>query len=498
MQTSRDFSSTRSLVSSFLGMSGDSTDNVKLPHRGSLARVSGSGVATYVLTIKLGEEATTHSLEFGRRDFELAQNLFSILDTESRGWVDRRTVEEFATLRCPVLWRRDEDLRLYPSRTKTFEEIWNTILECSQDEFSTKTAIGIEGWLVFCRLLALAQYLEAKRRFSARHLQQTMRHRNAPRGSEVVVVVDVPPAEPPTALTSGLLAEYNDLPLPELDLDHSLVAAHDHHPKSVGGVKVSLFGSPYGGSYLPPTAVTSSTTSKHLEFALTYSKRINADDLLSAEDVVVRRTMEDMKWLHETFSSHRKLGGTLCGRILPPFPSGIMSAAKDDSVLKSSIKTSIKTTGGALKSGAVAGVGKLRSAAKTFQSSFFGAASLSGSSSAGEVEGDPSSPAALPKKKASKGSLGLSMLLPGSYYNPSSPVYKARQLERYLNYLMEHPALSTSFPLNTILQVRVTYFGCDRLTGSDLTYFCAFYRRVSLDLKPQKTHWKSVQELQKR
>ena len=34
--------------------------------------------------------------------------------------------------------------------------------------------LGIEGWMVFCRFIALAQYLEAKRRFSGRHLQQTI------------------------------------------------------------------------------------------------------------------------------------------------------------------------------------------------------------------------------------------------------------------------------------------------------------------------------------
>jgi len=39
-----------------------------------------------------------------------------------------------------------------------------------------------------------------------------------------------------------------------------------------------------------------------------------------------------------------------------------------------------------------------------------------------------------------------------TYYNPNSRVGKARHLERYLNYLLEHPALSTSFPLNTILK----------------------------------------------
>lgn len=53
-------------------------------------------------------------------------------------------------------------------------------------------------------------------------------------------------------------------------------------------------------------------------------------------------------------------------------------------------------------------------------------------------------------------STGLSLSLrgfPETYYNPNSPICKARQLERYLNYLLEHPALSSSFPLNAVLQV---------------------------------------------
>ena len=46
------------------------------------------------------------------------------------------------------------------------------------------------------------------------------------------------------------------------------------------------------------------------------------------------------------------------------------------------------------------------------------------------------------------------------YYNPNSPAGQARHLERYLNYLLEHPALSTSFPLNTILKVSIVWKSC--------------------------------------
>ena len=57
-------------------------------------------------------------------------------------------------------------------------------------------------------------------------------------------------------------------------------------------------------------------------------------------------------------------------------------------------------------------------------------------------------------KKSAKSSTMVNAMQ--TYYNPNSPIGKARHLERYLNYLLEHPALSTSFPLNTILKVRMS------------------------------------------
>jgi hypothetical protein len=56
-------------------------------------------------------------------------------------------------------------------------------------------------------------------------------------------------------------------------------------------------------------------------------------------------------------------------------------------------------------------------------------------------------------RKVSKKKEAVCLALPENYYNPNSPVGKSRQLERYLNYLLEHPALSTSLSLNTILKV---------------------------------------------
>jgi hypothetical protein len=476
--------STRSLLSSFLvprcampsARDFSSTSSCP-PHRGSLARLDDTMESSYVIQIHLQDNHMSHELVFNRHDFEFAQNLFAILDTESRGLVDKVTVREFATLRCPVFARRDEDLRRlgFENRSDTFDEIWTSVLQSSKSSVTDENVLGVEGWLVFCRLVALAQYLEAKRRFSVRHLQQTMRHRNAPRGSEVVVV-DVPPPEPPAPLSPAQLANYEQanktpLPLPELDLDHSLVAAHESNRRQAmhnnqASVKISLFGSSFPSSLLT-SAAASSSSSKNLEFALVCSQKMNSS--LVTDDVVVRRSMEDMKWLHDTFASHKVLGGTLCGRILPPFPGGSSSGVlashfkNDDSVLKSS-----------LNKAAVVGVGRLRDAAKSFSMSFFGTSQHSHFTTA--VEQEKATPTTLPKKTPKK-SRGLSLSLPESYYNPNSPVCKARQLERYLNYLLEHPALSTSFPLNTILQVGISDPSSECCVGVYfISHLCNHYR----------------------
>jgi hypothetical protein len=322
--------------------------------------------------------------------------------------------------------------------------------------------LGIEGWLIFCRFIALTQYLEAKRRFSARHSQ-----RNSPYGNEVVMV-DVPPPEPPISITPTQLAKYEDrletdAPLPELDLDHSLLAAHDmsarrqsafHDARSAGEVKIALFGA---GSDVRSTA------SSNLEFAITFTR---PSTLLTAtadqEEGVVRRSMADMKWLNDTFTSHRVLGGTLCGRILPPFPPTTSSATgvrsshfpgEESSFNAASIKSS---TGGAINA-AAAGVGRIRDAAKSLMSPLN---FLMGGTTPTDVRSDESLPAAATahiaqqnSKKIPRKKRNLNLALPENYYNPNSPVGKARQLERYLNYLLQHPALSTSFPLNAMLTV---------------------------------------------
>jgi len=474
---------------------------LNIPHQGSLCRYDDydfEADTVYAIEIAIASDLAeeeegevssehqpddwVHQLRFNRKDFEFAQRLFAILDTESRGLVERRVIEEFATLRCPVFWRRDDDLKRLgqvdianDNCSPTFDEIWDSVVLCSRLRGSTRQnnggdLIGVEGWMVFCRFVALAQYLEAKRRFSARHSQQTMRHRNAPRGSELVVV-DVPPPAPPASLSPLQLANYErqckqPLPLPELDLDHSMLAAHDRQRRSfprnyrqAGSVKISLFG-PSSTSFSSSLLNASGPSSSNIEFAVTYTKHTLSSDSASVhvDEVVVRRSMADMKWLNDTFASHKVLGGTLCGRILPPFPGTSSSTSAFGN--EDSVTTSIKSTGDAITAAAASGVGRVRSFARSiFDSYVNGPGSASGAPvpSDGDSIASHSSSAVVSVSKKSggvkkKGRMS-NRIYPESYCNPNSPASRANQVERYLNYLLEHPALSTSFPLNTILKV---------------------------------------------
>jgi len=404
--------------------------SLSLPHQGSLCRLDSHDGTEYVLEILL-QDKSTHELCFSRRDFEFTLQLFAIMDIDSKGHISKDTVKEFVTIRCPVFWKRDEYLKLAESNgeSPTFEELWRSVITCSLDptfevfDDLSSIELGVEGWVVFCRFIALAQYLEAKRRFSGRHLQQTLKHRNTTQGSEMIVV-DVPPPAPPIQLSANQLAEYERenhtcLPLPELDLDHSLLAAHDvlqrkkDRKHSVGRVKLELFGRPSLG-------LSSQGSNQDIEFCLTHYR----DDM--SDFVSVRRSMKDMKWLNDTLVSQKVLGGTLCGRILPPFPKHNSSYGDD---------STISTTGDALAAAATVGVGMIKSGIKSFWGSYV---------------------STTPKlQSAARPELSIqttSMSIPESYYNPNSPDSTSRQLQRYLNYLLDHPALSTSFPLNTILK----------------------------------------------
>merc|ERR1719223_925945 len=72
-----------------------------------------------------------------------------------------------------------------------------------------------------------------------------------------------------------------------------------------------------------------------------------------------------MEWLHNTFILHKKVGGTLCGRILPPFPTRVGETKLDYDQQSNSQKNG---TGVVAMAVANAGVGMISSAAKSARS----------------------------------------------------------------------------------------------------------------------------------
>jgi hypothetical protein len=163
--------------------------------------------------------------------------------------------------------------------------------------------------------------------------------------------------------------------------------------------------------------------------------------------------MKDMKWLNETFVSQKALGGTLCGRILPPFPGNrALVAATAGNNDKSSASGAIAAAANASVEIASAGVGIASASVgilKQSIKSLWGGYLSSTSSSL-----QPSSTMMMHSTDKSVGSKMTNHTNTiHAYYNPNSPATKARHLERYMNYMLEHPALSTSFSLQAILKV---------------------------------------------
>jgi hypothetical protein len=139
----------------------NSSGTAVVPHRGSLCRLEGEDEMLYILEILL-EDDTTHELQFLRKDFDFSLRLFAIMDTESRGQITKTMVKEFVTLRCPVFWRRDDDLRRLgePGTSPTFEEVWRAVAACSvsppieDSQGFSSIELGVEAWMVFCRFIA--------------------------------------------------------------------------------------------------------------------------------------------------------------------------------------------------------------------------------------------------------------------------------------------------------------------------------------------------------
>ena len=271
---------------------------------------------------------------------------------------------------------------------------------------------------------------------------------------------------------------------------------------SVGRVEISVFGPGRGATsssrgILPaPEGVGGHYNGDAVEFMVVYHPHGGG------APVVVRRSYADLRWLHDTFTSHKSAGGTLCGRVLPPFPrrvgSGVSSRDYDESFpgrSSGAVAEGGRAAMAVATAGVSAGVGMIKAAAKSLPS-FLGG-KYGGGSGRGKGGGSSSPPSsdsastsmssptatspaeggtrrdgvaatAVAGKKIDGGSSSLAKLgrgirtglkkvhygVSGDHRSPdeNSSAGKARQLERYLNYLLEHPALSTSFPLNTTLR----------------------------------------------
>lgn len=424
-----------------------------------------------------------YQLIFDRQQYEFCTRLFALLDIDSQSFIGPDSIREFVLLYFPVVRRRDDAIfasqcsdadserRKESLPSPTFDEIWERTVDSephctthSNASISTIHKIGVEGWMVFCRLLALAYHQESKRRFASRHLQQMMRHKHGRGGSantrinsnEVVVVVDNPPPGPPSLISIRDLVDVEQerstshngecvegwpfcpLPLPHLDLDQWLVSMHHANQKSFrprGWVSVEPFSSSHEG-----------------DFILHYHR--------NGSKIVVRRSHADFEWLNAILELNKRPGqGQLCGRILPPFPSKISMSKESSQTIGARRQTDISEKALAA---AKSGMGIIRSV----WSEYVGLAMSS------------SPPSLISKNKTGQ---SVNMLSPkkSCFSKPEDVIIEiAHRMERYLNYLLENDALSTSFPLQAMLQASQTGLESAKQTLQD---HCKYKKRHRLN-----------------
>ena len=429
----------------------DDGESLNIPHRGSLRRIASARLSqtktAFVIKVaadgppprKSQTKNGTHELLFDRQQYEFCTRLFALLDTERHFLIGPDCVRDFICLHCPVVRRRDDAIFALSRNEErvrervespTFTEIWERTLSSSISSCSTTAEskngcsqslptdyrIGIEGWMVFVKLLALAHYQEASRRFASRHLQQMMRHKHRgvnPNPNEVYCVVGNPPPGPPSAISICDLVDvereratshggFCPLPLLELDLDHCLVSSFSDNEKSSGfhhhqKGKISI--EPFTGDFI-------------------LRRRTNPVH-------VVRRSYSDFEWLHAILISQKRAGqGHLCGRIIPPLPSkqGSFPACQ-----------TIKTSGATSQNIAIK---VITSMAKHFRGEY-----ASGSTQQ-----------STPRSSHRKGKVNMSApKQSGSTEEAKASSIVAQRLERYLNYLWKNDAYSTSFVLKSFI-----------------------------------------------
>ena len=420
----------------------------------------------YVVTISIPTASLTHNstystdktqlydIRFSQKQYDFILSLFCILDIDSQGSLDWKTIFEFVILRCPVFRRRDASSSFHPSfheptqpssSSLTFNEIWNLTIHCSRNIINTpnvqRLQLGIEGWMIFCRFMVVAQTLEIKRSFSSRHLQQTMQHKKEGKSSEVVLV-QVPPLEERAPLDYCSLMEFesyllsNQSDVPDMDIEFSFKDYSESLPIRLD----SLQGLVQISEFRPGPSNKRRSSSNKLDYKDTHLVIEFHPHSPSNKSLVskVKRSLKDLIWLHETFISNKVPGDTLWGRIIPPFPIlNYLDSIRDDDLVSSSTTQQNLTqiTTDAALTVATTGVGVLSSLAKSAKSLFVSKANKT-----------PSSSTIRHTSFLSKSCKNQNAWREDDYSLPMA-------FERYLNYILENPVLSLSFAVHAMLKV---------------------------------------------
>jgi len=474
-------------------------------------------------------------LLFTKYQLDSMQRLFLILDTHSRGWLDYNQVKEFVNLRCSVVRRRDNAAASPRSQggrdrhdddnhsarlphCSTLDEAWHAIANSGlppshhhKHNFrdmngTSNTVLGMEGWMILLRFISFCQYTEAKQCFSAKHL-----------GNTNLVMVDVPRTMKIISLTMEHLLQYeskfqrnfrkkqnrhhrheqggNEVqsgpmcaicpPMPELDLNHCCISAHEdatqspfsageslddkHNHMQDARVQVDSFHShPSSNHHISKIGGVGSVSGSTLELVLTLTytnasdtptgeSQSNLQSLMSTTTIststttTVRRTLADLQWLHDTLKQHKKLGGTLCGRILPPL---LQELSKEEygyycgKISKSSSKMyNMASSATDVVSHNLISVCK----------SMWGAIKRNVHHNNSPTSSSRAASVTLKKKSTAIQCAGNSSS--GNDNHGGVMVDQdvhLKRIERYLNYLLEHGGLRSSFPLNAILKASKT------------------------------------------
>ena len=479
------------------------SNGIRIPHQGSLCKLilqstdnnqkSPSSVAIYSIALRDSQQ-----LHFSTQDYQFLNKIFNVLDRNSIGCISKMDLEDFCNIRCPLDRIDDTTTTRTTSTTTTFDKIWSLVVELQPTEQNQPvecTYFGLEAWMIFAKFISLAQYQDAGRKFTTKHdctHSHAMKKENTQIEEEQVIMVDLPPFEPEKPFSMESLLDYEAelyeqeqeqycetqntvncshnrigtgirIPVPELDLDHSFILIHDYThrsqvPEKQISVKVSVFS---------PTSVPTSD----IEFILRTRCHCDSSDI---DDIVVKRSYADLEWFHQNLKSHRQLGGTLCGRILPPFPAKILTSStcmdyEPDSKCLSSLPISFGSTAivnslpakkTVMEAASKTGVGIFNLASKTAKSLLWKNPSISNGD---QKESDFCHNSSFDSKQTTTVNLDCTSQSNNSSIRPLKKTFitlsqdifllKAKQLERYLNYLVENPAVSSSFPLRVILMV---------------------------------------------